>query len=317
MVKKEFIEYVVEKSNIKSGELIEKDMILHSMLIELSKDKHFRKNFVFKGGTCLIKCYLGYNRFSEDLDFSWANQNIFKNKSGKQIRKKLSSEIDKLLELLKEISDKLKLEFKADKRNKKYVEFGGSNKFVTFKLWYDSAVFKSKQFIKIQINFVELFLYRIKEIQAKSLIKTDEKELKFLFPNYSYLTLNPKIKAYDIREILTEKIRAILTRRGLKHRDFIDVFLITKEIKKDITHFEKEAIEKTRFMLKYEKYLQNLKEKKYIRLGIRAGDEQKLIIKPLDAGFDKFLAKFLPFLNKIAQSLTKKENRMLFKQYSK
>lgn len=299
----------MEKSNIKSDELIEKDIILHSVLIELSKDKSFRKNFAFKGGTCLIKCYLGYYRFSEDLDFSWINQNIFKNKSGKQARKKLSLEIDKLLGLLKEISDKLELEFEADKQNKKYVEFGGSNKFVTFKLWYDSAIFKSKQFIKIQINFVELFLYKIKKLQAKSLIKPDAKELNFLFPEYYPLGINPRIKAYGLKEILLEKIRAILTRRGLKLRDFIDVFLITKEIKQDFTHFEKEIIEKTEFMLRYEKYLQNLKEKKHIHLGIRAGDEQKLIIKPLDAGFDKFLAKFLPFLNKIAQSLTKKEDK--------
>jgi len=311
MVKKELIGYVVEKSNIKSGELIEKDIILHSILIELSKDKHFRKNFAFKGGTCLIKCYLGYYRFSEDLDFSWANQKLFKNKSGKQVRKELSSETSKLLELLKRTSDKLELEFETDKQNKKYVEFGGSNKFITFKLWYDSIILKTKQFIKIQINFIELFLYKTKKLHAKSLIKTDEKELKFLFPEYCHLSLNPVIKSYDIREILLEKTRAILTRRGLKLRDFIDVFLIAKEIKKDIAHFEKEAIEKTRFMLKYEKYLQNLKEKKHIRLDIRAGDEQKLIIKPLDAGFDKFLAKFLPFLNKIAQSLTKKEDKKI------
>lgn len=306
MIKKEFIEYVIEKSNIKSDELIEKDIILHFILIELSKDKHFRKNFIFKGGTCLIKCYLGYYRFSEDLDFSWFNQNIFKNKSGKQVRKKLSQEINKLIGLLKEASAKLGLEFKADKRNKKYIEFGGSNKFVTFKLWYDSSTLKSKQFIKIQINFVELFLYKTKEIYANSLIKTDEKELKFLFPEYYPLSLNPIIKAYDLREILLEKIRAILTRRGLKLRDFIDVFLITKEIKQDFTHFEKEIIEKTEFMLKYEKYLQNMKEKKHIKIKFRAKEEQKLLILPLDKKFSPFLTRLLQFLNNILHSLNKK-----------
>lgn len=314
MIKKEFIGYLVEKSSIKSDELIEKDIMLHSLLIELLKDKSFRKNFVFKGGTCLIKCYLGYYRFSEDLDFSWINQSMFKNKSGKQIRKKLSSEINKLLELLEKASNKLKLEFKPDKQDMRYVELGGSNKFVTFKLWYDSAILGSKQFIKVQINFVELFLYRIKKLQARSLIKSDEKELKFLFPEYYHLALNPKIKVYDIREILVEKIRAILTRRGLKLRDFIDVFLITKKIKAGFAKFEKNILKKTEFMLKYEKNLQNLKEKKHIPLRFGAEKEQRLLIKPLGSGFGKFLAGFSHFLNRLLRSLNengaKKEKQL-------
>ncbi len=33
----------------------------------LSNDDFFSRNFLFKGGTCLIKNYLGYFRFSEDL----------------------------------------------------------------------------------------------------------------------------------------------------------------------------------------------------------------------------------------------------------
>ena len=35
------------------------------------------------------------------------------------------------------------------------MEFGGSNRFVTYKIWYNSVVLKRKTFIKIQINFVE------------------------------------------------------------------------------------------------------------------------------------------------------------------
>lgn len=315
MIEKKFIDYIVEKLDIKLTELVEKDIILHSLLIRLSKNNYFRKNFAFKGGTCLIKCYLGYYRFSEDLDFSWINQKIFKNKSGKEIRKKLSLEIDKLLILLKEVSDELGLEFKVDKRNQKYTEIGGSNKFVTFKLWYDSAILKSKQFLKIQINFVELFKYKIKERRTKSLIEYYTKEMGFLFPEYSYLTLNLKIKSYDIREILVEKIRAILTRRGIKLRDFVDVFLITKKIRKNANSFEKEVIEKTRFMLKYEKYLQNLKEKNSTHFKFGASDEQKLLIKPLDKGFNIFLEEFLPFLNSILRLLKEKKKGVLVKGY--
>jgi len=56
--------------SIQRRDLIEKDVILHQMLLDLSSDKFFSENFAFKGKTCLIKCYYGYKRFSEDIDFT-------------------------------------------------------------------------------------------------------------------------------------------------------------------------------------------------------------------------------------------------------
>lgn len=68
-MRKDFVNEVSRIQGIKRTDLIEKDLILHQMLFDLSKNKFFSENFVFKGGTCLIKCYLGYFRFSEDIDF--------------------------------------------------------------------------------------------------------------------------------------------------------------------------------------------------------------------------------------------------------
>ena len=64
------IDYLATETGIGDKSLIEKDLFLHLLLYELSKDRFFKENLVFKGGTCLIKCYLGYYRFSEDLDFT-------------------------------------------------------------------------------------------------------------------------------------------------------------------------------------------------------------------------------------------------------
>jgi len=186
MINNKFIDYLAEKSGIKNKGLLEKDFILHSLLVGFAKDKYFIKNFAFKGGTCLIKCYLGYFRFSEDLDFTYVNQNAFKNKSEKEIRRFLSSEINKLLEIIVDISKAHDLDFKADKENKKYVEFGGSNKFLTLKIWHKSSVAHKEQFIKIQINYVDLFKYKFKELIANPVIENvDAKEVKFLFPDYA------------------------------------------------------------------------------------------------------------------------------------
>jgi hypothetical protein len=63
----DFVNEVARELKIERRDLIEKDLILHQMLADLSQDDFFAPNFLFKGGTCLIKCYFGYVRFSEAL----------------------------------------------------------------------------------------------------------------------------------------------------------------------------------------------------------------------------------------------------------
>lgn len=305
MINIKYIDYISSKSGVKNRELIEKDFILHSLLVSLAKEKYFSSNFVFKGGTCLIKCYLGYFRFSEDLDFTYINQNAFKSKSEKSIRKFLSLEIDQLLGILINTSKTYNLDFKADKDNPRYIEYGGSNKFVTFKIWYVSALNKREQFIKIQLNFVELFKYEFKKLEAKLIVKDiNKKEIAFLFPEYSSILVAPKLKVYDIREILLEKMRAVLTRREIKSRDFVDIYMITQMLKRDIRKFRKDILLKTRFMLKYEKYKQNLEEKSRVKVLYKPGEEAYLLLRSLD-GFQHFVNRLSPFLNELITDLLK------------
>ena len=49
-----------------------------------------------------------------------------------------------------------------------------------------------------------------------------------LFPEYKEYTEEIDFDVYDPQEILSEKIRAILTRQGTKARDYLDVYLIEK-----------------------------------------------------------------------------------------
>ncbi|MCY4491358.1 MAG: nucleotidyl transferase AbiEii/AbiGii toxin family protein [Thaumarchaeota archaeon] len=97
---------------IKNKEMIEKDIILHEILYEISKDRFFSDNFAFKGGTCLVKAHLGYFRFSEDIDFTWKKQNIFEKKSQKKIRSYLSDVINKTGKVFEDISQKRGLDFR-------------------------------------------------------------------------------------------------------------------------------------------------------------------------------------------------------------
>ncbi|MCR4285023.1 MAG: nucleotidyl transferase AbiEii/AbiGii toxin family protein [archaeon] len=103
---KNFLNSVKDKTNITAQELIEKDFYLNILLSKLNFEE-----YVFKGGTCLAKAYLDYFRFSEDLDFTFANQKLWEGKSTKSIKKVCKEKIDALGEQLKNVG----FDFKFDK----------------------------------------------------------------------------------------------------------------------------------------------------------------------------------------------------------
>ncbi len=308
MIKKEIIDFLIRKKGIKNIELLEKELLLTQLLHYLSKEKEFFDNYAFKGGTCLIKCYLGYYRFSEDMDFTYIEQDEFKGKSQKKTREIISSKIDSLAEILEKISKEIGLRFKAEKHNKEYFQYGGSNAFVTFKLWYKSEIAGRETFIKIQVNHIEKLDYAVKEIKASPIISEDIKEEFYaLFTEDAKLLSDPIIiKAYDLKEILVEKIRAILTRRGIKPRDFIDVYKIVKSEKIKLSSLSSKIINKTQAMLKFEKYSLNLEGKQETGFNFEMGEEEKMLLTPIDnRDFDKFLTDFRAFLHELASQFKK------------
>ena len=55
--------------------IVEKDYVLGWLLAEINQHRTFHKKWIFKGGTCLKKCYFETYRFSEDLDFTLKTPN--------------------------------------------------------------------------------------------------------------------------------------------------------------------------------------------------------------------------------------------------
>ena len=51
-------------------EVVEKDYVLGWLLWGIASDPVLSNSWVFKGGTCLKKCWIETYRFSEDLDFT-------------------------------------------------------------------------------------------------------------------------------------------------------------------------------------------------------------------------------------------------------
>lgn len=69
MINKDEIINVANETGL-TPQVVEKDYILGWLLAAINKNERLSKLWIFKGGTCLKKCYFETYRFSEDLDFT-------------------------------------------------------------------------------------------------------------------------------------------------------------------------------------------------------------------------------------------------------
>ena len=73
MIKKIEILTKAKELNLKP-DIVEKDYVLNWILAGIAADPVLSKSQIFKGGTCLKKCFFENYRFSEDLDFTLTDQ---------------------------------------------------------------------------------------------------------------------------------------------------------------------------------------------------------------------------------------------------
>ena len=253
------------------------------------------------------KHHLGYIRFSEDIDFTWKDQSKFNENSSKVIRKELSPLIDDIGKTFEGIAKKRGLDFKCVKSDKKYVELGGSNRMCTFKIWYHPEVQKKYTFIKVQINFVEQICTKPEVGRLHSAVKKSDERMAKLFSDYEEYSNTIPFQVYGVKEILSEKVRALLTRKGIKARDFLDIYLIQKHLNVRVTDVEDYVIRKMKFTLKlYAKYQENYKaKKKIIEKGkiFDWGAEKELLIANID---EKEFSDFVKGLTEYLKNIIKK-----------
>jgi len=68
MISHEDIKNLVSEWSLRE-DIIEKDYVIGWVLWGIGSDPNLSHKWVFKGGTCIKKCYIETYRFSEDLDF--------------------------------------------------------------------------------------------------------------------------------------------------------------------------------------------------------------------------------------------------------
>lgn len=304
---KEFITFLKNKTAIKSEELLEKDFYIGALLQKIGT-----REYAFKGGTCLSKVYLDYYRISEDIDFTFIEQDLFGGKSTKQIKRICSEKITLFGKLLKSIAKEYDFDFKLEKSNRHYVELGSNNKLATFKMWYRSAFTNVESFIKVQITFLEAIKYPTIERTISPIIDVNafsETEQKY-FSDYVGIYTPQKLYVYDLREIASEKVRALLTRKGVKTRDIVDLYFIEKKHKIHIGALKGTCIEKVNFaIMSYEKYKKAFVAKEsLLEKSILLEDVAHLMLIEVDRkDFDDFTRKLFAFLEDMKASILPSE----------
>ncbi len=293
-------------------DLVEKDYYLHRLLEAISSDDHLSEDLVFKGGTCLIKAYLGYYRFSDDLDFTWRSDALWKGRSRGMTARLCSVEIGRILRAVEKAADGLGMQFQGDKRAKGEVHISSGGRMVTLFLGYRSEVLGTPTTVKVETNMVDTLLFPIREVTLKSYVaQTWLDDLKFLFPEETKNYRTPlKLSCYDPREIFVEKCRAILTRRGFKVRDVVDLYYMNKELGFSVHSLAAAVKKKVKFMADlYRRYDQNLMLAEMPSSRDIAGEELKLLLDRVPQDMPSRIEVLIEDLDSIREDILSSRRR--------
>lgn len=189
MITKEDLIRIAKSKGILNRGYAEKDYLLDLLLYITSSET--KDELIFKGGTCIYKFY-GTGRFSEDLDFSAV--------------KKIDTNIllQKIIQRLKDWGIESTLQSKKESHNATLVSLKAKGP-----LYSGEPRTESK--IRIDINHA-----------SEVLMPPSIKRYLSAYPDIPQFS----VLAMDEKEILAEKIRAVITRDMA--RDVYDLWLLIK-----------------------------------------------------------------------------------------
>jgi predicted nucleotidyltransferase component of viral defense system len=182
--------------------VIEKDYCLTWFLIGLS-NSNLKDKLVFKGGTCLRRCYFRDYRFSEDLDFTLI-QKISLSVILDVIKKEIAPFISKETGIVFDIN---KVEDDSQNTHQFYLSYVGPLPSTS-----------TPKTVKVDITFKEVL---VTDPIKKTILKSYEE--------YSDFEEEYEILTYTVDEIVTEKICALIDPKRSEPRDLYDIWHLFNE----------------------------------------------------------------------------------------
>jgi predicted nucleotidyltransferase component of viral defense system len=184
-----------------SQRLIEKDYFCTLVLYELAPG--FKAGLLFKGGTSLSKVHAGFYRLSEDLDFAISVPTDAK----RRIRRERIAPIKELFAAIPDRQPSFRItgSFAGHNESKQYLG----------RLSYVSAVTRNDESIIVEVSLREPVLTEPLRRPARTLLSS---------PTSAGARIeDPMVIVLSVAETYAEKLRAALSRREPKIRDFYDI----------------------------------------------------------------------------------------------
>lgn len=210
MILQKEITEVAERLRVNKS-TIDKDWALGHFVNGLFSDERLKERLIFKGGTCLRKCYFEQYRFSEDLDFTVLDSDFILSHDVldgvcQQIEEQ--SGIRTYVQSLKPLLFKGQLTgFQAD------VKFWGADHPRN-----QAPLSPERWQTRIKIEVIIFEEMRFEPVQ---------RPLLHPYSDHSQLTAKPR--CYAIEEVLAEKLRALIQRTYTAPRDYYDIWYLSRE----------------------------------------------------------------------------------------
>ena len=199
--------------------VLERDYCIAWFLVGLSRSPLFRC-LVFKGGTALKRCYFADYRFSEDLDFTLAEETPLET---------ILTELEGVYADVRESSGVIILYSREDRRKHENSH--------TFYLAYEGPLpGVSTREVKVDITISEWIAM---PLQERPLLRGYEE--------YFELPEDATILVYSLDEILVEKLAALTDRARNEPRDLYDVWYLTVKQGLDLSLLTQEITSKLAF----------------------------------------------------------------------
>jgi predicted nucleotidyltransferase component of viral defense system len=192
-----------------SKSVIDKDWVLGHFIAAIFNEPELKETLIFKGGTCLKKCWFEEYRFSEDLDFTSKSQEF-------ELTQKhlafITKHIEEATGVKTHIVSLRPLQFQ-DKLTgyEAIIKFWGADHSrnvmpTTPDRWQTK--------VKIEIILYEEMIFEVIERNVSH-------------PYSDKLALESTIPCYKIEEVLAEKIRALIQRSYTAPRDYYDIWYLS------------------------------------------------------------------------------------------
>lgn len=192
-----------------SKSVIDKDWMLGHFIAAIFNEPELKETLIFKGGTCLKKCWFEEYRFSEDLDFTSKSQQLG-----------LTQDHLKFITKYVEDNTEVKTHIVSLKPLKFQDKLTGYETIIKF--WgadhprniMPPTPDRWQTKIKIEIILYEEMIF-------------DVSQQKVTHPYSDTLKLETTIPCYKIEEVLAEKLRALIQRSYTAPRDYYDIWYLS------------------------------------------------------------------------------------------